>query len=180
MSKEVDRLRAKKKQIYEDLKSEQPNSTKDELTYDPETGEPLIDGYPLYSGLPNRKRDADLKIGAWLSAALEDPTTCQSMKDDINEWFECTPQVHSIPMQKPTGDKPMKDLGTDALIGVSDMVEHEDGSATFKIDTTPEATRLLVEMGLVSLLEKAIDENNKDYSLDPSLRRDSDEQETDD
>ena len=42
----------------------------------------------------NRKRDADLKIGAWLSAALEDPSTCQSMKDDINEWFECTPQVH--------------------------------------------------------------------------------------
>ena len=41
-----------------------------------------------------RKRDADLKIGAWLSAALEDPSTCQSMKDDINEWFECTPQVH--------------------------------------------------------------------------------------
>ena len=47
----------------------------------------------------NRKRDADLSIGAWLSAALEDPSTCQSMKDDINEWFECTPQVHTNTMQ---------------------------------------------------------------------------------
>lgn len=75
-------------------------------------------------------------------------------------------------------DFSMKDIEKDVLITVSDMVEHEDGSATFKIDTTTEATRLLVEMGLVSLLEKAIDENNKDYSLDPSLRRDSDEQET--
>ena len=73
----------------------------------------------------------------------------------------------------------MKDLEKDVLITVSDMVEHEDGSATFKIDTTTEATRLLVEIGLVSLLEKAVDENNKEYSLDPSLRRDSDEQETD-
>jgi len=73
----------------------------------------------------------------------------------------------------------MKDLEKDVLITVSDMVEHEDGSATFKIDTTTEATRLLVEMGLVSLLEKAIDENNEDYSLDPSLRRDNDEQKTD-
>ena len=91
---DVDRLRAKKKQIYEDLKSEQTHNTKSEVTYDPETGEPLIDGYPLYSGLPNRKREADLKIGAWLSAALEDPSTCQSMKDDINEWFECTPELH--------------------------------------------------------------------------------------
>ena len=46
-----------------------------------------------------RKNEADLKIGAWLSAALEDPSTCQSMKDDINEWFECTPQVHRNAMQ---------------------------------------------------------------------------------
>jgi len=66
----------------------------------------------------------------------------------------------------------MKDLETDVLIIVRDMVEHEDGSATMKIDTTPEATRLLVEMGLVSLLEKAIDEENDKYSLDPSLRKD--------
>ena len=65
------------------IKSEQTHNTKSEVTYDPETGEPLID-----------KHQADLKIGAWLSAALEDPSTCQSMKDDINEWFECTPQVH--------------------------------------------------------------------------------------
>lgn len=43
-------------------------------------------------GPTDRKRDADLKIGAWLSAALEDPSTCQSMKNDINEWFECTHQ----------------------------------------------------------------------------------------
>ena len=76
------------------IKSEQMHNTKGELKYDFETGEPLVDGYPLYSGLPNRKRDADLKIGAWLSAALEDPSTCQSMKDDINEWFECTPEAH--------------------------------------------------------------------------------------
>ena len=54
---EVDRLRAKKKQIYEDLKSEQTHNTKGEVTYDPETGEPLIDGYPLYSGLPKRERN---------------------------------------------------------------------------------------------------------------------------
>ena len=69
----------------------------------------------------------------------------------------------------------MKDLETDVLIIVRDMVEHEDGSATMKIDTTPEATRLLVEMGLVSLLEKAIDEENDKYSLDPSLRKDKED-----
>ena len=100
MSKEVDRLRAKKKQIYEDLKNQAEAYSKGEVTYDPETGEPLIDGYPLYSGLPNRKSEADTKIGAWLSAALEDPSTCQSMKDDINEWFECMPQVHRNTMDR--------------------------------------------------------------------------------
>jgi hypothetical protein len=39
--------------------------------------------------------DANFKIGAWLSAALEDPSTCQSMKDDINEWFKCTPKMEA-------------------------------------------------------------------------------------
>jgi len=29
---------------------------KNELKYDPETGEPLIDGYPLYSGLPSGEK----------------------------------------------------------------------------------------------------------------------------
>jgi hypothetical protein len=73
----------------------------------------------------------------------------------------------------------MKELDSDALIKVGDMVEHEDGSATFRIETTPEATRLLVEIGLVSLLEKATDKNNKEYSLDDSLLKgDNDEQET--
>jgi hypothetical protein len=43
----------------------------------------------------DRKKQADYRIGAWLSAALEDPSTCQSMKDDINEWFECTPKMES-------------------------------------------------------------------------------------
>jgi len=73
----------------------------------------------------------------------------------------------------------MKDLEKDVLITVSDMVEHEDGSATFKIDTTTEATRLLVEIGLVSLLEKALDKENEDYSIDKSLLKgEDDEQET--
>ena len=73
----------------------------------------------------------------------------------------------------------MMDVEKDALIGVSNMVEHEDGSATFQIDTTPEATRLLVEIGLTSLLEKALDKENEDYSIDKSLLKgEDDEQET--
>ena len=45
-------------------------------------------------------------------------------------------------------------------IQVKDCVEHEDGSATLVVDTDTEATRLLVEVGLQRLLEKAI--NNED------------------
>ena len=43
-AEEVDRLRAKKKQIYEDLKSEQAHNTKGELTYDPEGEEHMRAG----------------------------------------------------------------------------------------------------------------------------------------
>ena len=50
------------------------------------------------------------------------------------------------------------------LITVSKMKEHEDGGATFDIETSPEATRMLVEIGLTALLEKVIDKENEEYS----------------
>ena len=65
------------------------------------------------------------------------------------------------------------------LIEVKRLKENEDGSANLEIETSPEATRLLVEMGLISLLEKAIDKENEDYSIDKSLLKGKDdEQET--
>jgi len=65
------------------------------------------------------------------------------------------------------------------LIEVKRLEENEDGSANLEIETSPEATRLLVEMGLISLLEKAIDKENEEYSIDKSLLKgEDDEQET--
>ena len=32
-------------------------------------------------------RAANDRLGAWMSAALDDPKVCQAMKDDINAWF---------------------------------------------------------------------------------------------
>ena len=55
------------------------------------------------------------------------------------------------------------------LIVVNEIKENEDGSATAVIDTSPEGTRFLVEMGLISLLEKAIDEENTEYTLKNGL-----------
>jgi hypothetical protein len=73
----------------------------------------------------------------------------------------------------------MKELENNSLIVVSNLVENEDGSATMTIDTTREATEFLVQEGLVSVLEKAIDKENTDYSIDKSLLKgEDDEQET--
>lgn len=55
------------------------------------------------------------------------------------------------------------------LITVSELQEHEDGSATAQVDTSPEGTRMLVELGLISLLEKAIDAENKEYTIKDGL-----------
>lgn len=55
------------------------------------------------------------------------------------------------------------------LITVNEIKENEDGSATAVIDTSPEGTRFLVEMGLVSLLEKAIDKENTEYTIKDGL-----------
>lgn len=43
-------------------------------------------------------------------------------------------------------------------IDVTDYVEHGDGSATLVVDTDPDATRLLVSVGLRRLLEMAVNQ----------------------
>ena len=55
------------------------------------------------------------------------------------------------------------------LITVTEIKENEDGSATAIIDTSPEGTRFLVEMGLISLLEKAIDKENTEYTIKDNI-----------
>ena len=32
--------------------------------------------------------NVDIRIGAWLSAALEDNTSCEEFRKDINEWMD--------------------------------------------------------------------------------------------
>lgn len=39
---------------------------------------------------------ASVKLGAWLSAALDDPTVCEAMKADIREWFGAGEPVSAI------------------------------------------------------------------------------------
>lgn len=60
--------------------------------------------------------------------------------------------------------------GRVGMIKVTRYEENEDGSANLEIVTDDEATRFLVEAGLVSVLEKAIDAENKDYALSPELQ----------
>lgn len=66
----------------------------------------------------------------------------RNLKDEIEEGFDTLP-----------------------LITVTELKENEDGSATAQVDTNPEGTRMLVELGLISLLEKAIDAENTEYTI---------------
>ena len=89
---ETDRLRAKKKQICEDLKSEQTHNTKGEVTYDPETGEPLIDGYPLYSGLPKREW-----VGLTYNEIIDTSNEFQVLdKGESEPWFDLVGYASAI------------------------------------------------------------------------------------
>jgi hypothetical protein len=54
-------------------------------------------------------RTASEKVGAWLSAALEDPKVCDEMKADVNEWFEAVFPVaekSAPPSDTPEGYEP--------------------------------------------------------------------------
>jgi len=63
-------------------------------------------------------------------------------------------------------------MGTKAgTIDVKDYVEHEDGSATLVVDTDPDATQLLVGIGLRRLLEMAVDKENEEYKFEDGNER---------
>jgi len=53
-------------------------------------------------------------------------------------------------------------------IDIRDVVEHEDGSATITFDCDIKTRELLVGLGLVSLLEKAINEEDGYAVSDPN------------
>lgn len=55
-------------------------------------------------------------------------------------------------------------------IKVTKLVDNPDGSANLEIETDREATRFLVEQGLIAVLQKCIDEENKSYALSPELQ----------
>ena len=60
-------------------------------------------------------------------------------------------------------------------IDVKDYVEHEDGSATIVVDTDPDATKLLVGIGLRRLLEMAVDKENEEYKFEDGNEREDNE-----
>lgn len=47
-------------------------------------------------------------------------------------------------------------------IEVIDVVDQEDGSAIMEIKMCPEASRLVIEAGIIALINKHIDEIEKD------------------
>ena len=44
------------------------------------------------------------------------------------------------------------------VVQVTDLVEHEDGSATITMELTNEVARIIYEMGFLALLENSIEE----------------------
>lgn len=55
-------------------------------------------------------------------------------------------------------DKIKKGLTVTGIINIEDYIEHEDGSATITFECDLKTRELLTGLGLVSLLEKAINE----------------------
>ena len=51
-------------------------------------------------------------------------------------------------------------------IEVIDIVDQDDGSAIMEIKMSPEASRLLIEAGLLSLIKKHIDEIQNESKTD--------------
>lgn len=60
------------------------------------------------------------------------------------------------------------------IIDIQDYTEHEDGSATIVFECNDEAKKALINEGLISLLEKAIDKHHEEYELMKGESKDED------
>ena len=50
------------------------------------------------------------------------------------------------------------------MIKVEKVEEHEDGSATVVFECDDEAKQALINEGLISMIEKAVDKHNDEYN----------------
>ncbi len=78
---------------------------------DIEKGNQFVNATNIYRREIDRLNANNLTIGSWLSAALDDPTVCQEMKDDIRTWMG----LINLPDAKPTETvRPGRDFLEDA------------------------------------------------------------------
>lgn len=55
------------------------------------------------------------------------------------------------------------------MIVVTELVEHEDGSATITFDVSDDAKQALINEGLTALLEKVVSEQHPEYEVKEGL-----------
>ena len=108
----------------------------------------------------------DLKVSYELCSEYDDKVTMDALSTVLEHYMVAS----EYKQWREKNERNLKDeieegFDTLPLITVSELKENEDGSATCTIDTSPEATRFLIEMGLLSLLEKAVDADNDEYSV---------------
>ena len=77
-----------------------------ELKYDPETGEPLIDGYPLYSGLPKSTLADDGNTGV---ASEDESNTDVADRDEMQDLIEALGEA--VYLLNPTDEDMQKKAG---------------------------------------------------------------------
>lgn len=51
------------------------------------------------------------------------------------------------------------EIYNDALVVVHEVEEHEDGSATVRLDIKPKALKAILEVGLLTIFKKAVKES---------------------
>ena len=98
----------------------------------------------------NGSVEATYKVGRWLSAALDDPTTCAEMKADINAWFAA-----GKPNVQPTDESAEARLREAVLVSI-DMIENCAG-----VPTNPDSLPQMVKVYLQQAVSAAGDEAKK-------------------
>ena len=95
---------------------------------------------------------ASVKLGAWMSAALDDPKVCDAMKADIQEWFSAgepmellgqaleAATLSRVPAAAWPGEAELRDIEGDVKVAVSVFAQRHEAIST-AVRMTYEALR---------------------------------------
>ena len=103
---------------------------------------------------------ASVNLGAWMSAALDDPKVCDAMKADIREWFSAGEPVSAIQAAFAEREAPLVEALEDVINPLGYLKRHAEAKGSqlngmaYQIANDPSFAKSIANEALAALKDR--------------------------